>query len=239
MKYTLSLTSIEKKGKKIMSIYAPYQGTYLNEEFVGYERAKKFIKEWEVWEKCFPTHVLLWLVNEKIKMKDICGIEYIPVSSGNRGYFSQNYPLIPETKKNFTFTEERNGWKRDHREDAYQYIVPLNYQNVYLSKIFREAILMAYPYLKKYKFNDYVPTCGSGSCDIYIKMPYKYKGEEVTVSLYCPLEALREKNPDMIYQRHFGYNSEYYKSHPESKERILGVLNSQKYKAFCKKVMEG
>ena len=238
MKYTLSLTSIEKKGKKIMSIYAPYQGTYLNEEFVGYERAKKFIKEWDVWEKCFPTHVLLWLVNEKIKMKDICGIEYIPVSSGNQRYYSQNYPLIPETRKNFTFTEERNGWKRDHREDAYQYIVPLNYQNVYLSKIFREAILMAYPYLKKYKFNAYVP-CGSGSCDIYIKMPYKYKGEEVTVSLYCPLEALREKNPDMIYQRHFGYNSEYYKSHPETKDKILGVLNSQKYKAFCKKVMEG
>ena len=222
-----------------MSIYAPYLGTYLNEEFVGYERAKKFIKEWDVWEKCFPTHVLLWLVNEKIKMKDICGIKYIPVSSGNQRYYSQNYPLIPETRKNFTFTEERNGWKRDHREDAYQYIVPLNYQSVYLSKIFREAILMAYPYLKKYEFSAYVPTCGSGSCDIYIKMPYKYKGEEVTVSLYCPLEALREKNPDMIYQRHFGYNSEYYKSHLETKDKILGVLNSQKYKAFCKKVMEG
>ncbi len=225
--------------KNATYIYAPYQGTYLNEEFVGYERAKKYIKEWDVWEKCFPTHVLLWLVNEKIKMKDICGIEYIPVSSGNQRYYSQNYPLIPETRKNFTFTEERNGWKRDHREDAYQYIVPLNYQNVYLSKIFRKAILMAYPYLKKYKFNAYVPTCGSGSCDIYIKMPYKYKGEEVTVSLYCPLEALREKNPDMIYQRHFGYNSDYYKSQPKVKEQILGVLNSQKYKAFCKKVMEG
>ena len=222
-----------------MSIYAPYQGTYLNEEFVGYERAKKFIKEWKVWEKCFPTHVLLWLVNEKIKMKDICGIKYIPVSSGNSGYYSQNYPLIPEIKRNFKFTEEHNGWTRDHYENAYQYIVPRDYQSVCLSKIFREAILMAYPYLKKYKFNAYVPTCGSGSCDIYIKMPYKYKGEEVTVSLYCPLEALREKNPDMIYQRHFGYNSEYYKSHPETKDKILGVLNSQKYKAFCKKVMEG
>lgn len=222
-----------------MSIYAPYQGTYLNEEFVGYERAKKYIEEWDVWEKCFPTHVLLWLVNEKIKMKNVCGIKYIPVSSGNQRYYSQNYPLIPETRKNFTFTEERNGWKRDHREDAYQYIVPLNYQNIYLRKAFNEAILMAYPYLKKYKFNAYVPTCGSGSCDIYIKMPYKYKGEEVTVSLYCPLKALREKNPDMIYQRHFGYNSEYYKSHLEAKDKILGVLNSQKYKAFCKKVMEG
>ena len=70
-----------------MSIYAPYQGTYLNEEFIGYERAKKFIKEWDVWEKCFPTHVLLWLVNEKIKMKDICGIKYIPVSTNSVSYY--------------------------------------------------------------------------------------------------------------------------------------------------------
>lgn len=220
-------------------IYAPYQGTYLNEEFVGYERAKKYIKEWDVWEKCFPTHVLLWLVNEKIKMKDVCGIKYIPVSFGDNGYTPKNYSLIPEIKHNFKFVEERNGWTRDHYEDAYQYIVPYRYQTASLNKIFREAILMAYPYLKKYEFSAYVPTCGSGSCDIYIKMPYKYNGEEVTVSLYCPLEALLEKNPDMIYQKHFSYNSDYYKSHLETKEKILGVLNSRKYKAFCKKVMEG
>ena len=222
-------------------IYSPYQSIYRNDEFVGYERAKKFIREWNVWEKCFPTHVLLWLVNEKIKMSDVCGIQYIPVSSssGNREYYSQNYPLIPEIRKNFTFTEEFSGWKRDHCEDAYQYVVPLDYQSVYLKEIFREAILMAYPYLKKYKFKAYAPTYNSGSCDIYIKMPYKHNGEEVDVNLYCPLEALLEKNPEMIYQRHFGYNSNYYENQPERKEQIVGVLKSQKYKAFCKKVMEG
>ena len=70
-------------------------------------------------------------------------------------------------------------------------------------------------------------------------MPYKHNGEEVAVNLYCPLEALLEKNPEMIYQRHFGYNSNYYENQPERKEQIVGVLKSQKYKAFCKKVMEG
>lgn len=225
-----------------MAIYAQYQGTYSNEEFVGYERAKKFIKEWDVWEKCFPTHVLLWLVNEKIKMSDVCGIKYIPVSFGKRGYFFQNYSLIPEIKKNFKFIEEQNGWERDHYEDAYQYIVPIDYQNIYLSKIFIEAILMAYPYLKKYKFSAYVPTCGFSSCDIYIKMSYKCNNEEVTTNLFCPLEALLKKDPDMIYQRHFNYYSSYYsycKDQPELKEQDIGVLNSQKYKAFCKKVKEG
>lgn len=171
-------------------------------------------------------------------MKDICGIKYIPTSNKD-SYYASHYECLPKVKKDFRFIETWNDWTRDHYEDAYQYIVPLDYQNVYLSKIFKEAILMAYPYLKKYKFDAYVPTYGSNSSDIYIKMPYKYKGEEVTVSLYCPLEALLEKNPDMIYQRHFGYNSDYYKTNLEAKEKILGVLNSQKYKAFCKKVMEG
>lgn len=225
--------------KNATHIYAPYQGTYHNDEFVGYERAKKFIQEWDVWEKCFPANVLLWLVNEKIKMKDICGIKYIPVSFGDNGYTPKNYPLIPEIEYHFKFIEERNGWTRDHYEDAYQYIVPLDYQSVYLRKAFNEAILMAYPYLKKYKFNAYVPTCGSGSCDIYIKMPYKHNSEKVTVNLYCPLEALLKKDPDIIYQRHYNYNADYYKGQPERAKVILGVLNSQKYKAFCKKVMEG
>ena len=166
-----------------MAIYAEYQGTYRNDEFVGYERAKKFIQEWDVWEKCFPTHVLLWLVTEKIKMKDVCGIKYIPISSNNVSYYETHYTRLPEIKRNFRFTEERNGWKRDHYEDAYQYVVPLEYQNAHLIKSFREAIFMAYPYLKKYEFSAYVPTCGYGSCDIYIKMPYKYNGEKVTVSL--------------------------------------------------------
>ena len=222
-----------------MAICAEYQDTYHNDEFVGYEKAKKFIQEWDMWEKCFPTHVLLWLVNEKIKMKDVCGIKYVPVSANGVNFYETHYTRLPEIKRNHKFVETWRDWTRDHYEDAYQYIVPLNYQNAHLNKIFREAILMAYPYLKKYEFSAYVPTYGANFNDIYIKMPYKYNGEEVTVSLYCPLEALLEKNPDMIYQRHFGYNSDYYKSQPEAKDKILGVLNSQKYKAFCKKVKEG
>lgn len=219
-------------------ICAEYQGTYNDDSFVGIENAKKYINNWDKWEEIFSKEILNWLANEVIKMSDVCAIQYIPTSN-NTSYYEAHCTRLPEIKRNFRFTKNWNGWTRDHYEDAYQYIVPFNYQSVYLRKAFNEAILMAYPYLKKYKFNAYVPTYGSGSCDIYIKMPYKYKGEEVTVSLYCPLKALLEKNPDMIYQRHFGYNSDYYKTNLEAKEKILGVLNSQKYKAFCKKVMEG
>lgn len=219
------------------TIYAPYQGTYMNDEFVGYERAIRFINNWEDWEKCFPYEVLVWLVQKKIKMSDVCAIQYIPTSSTN-GYFASHYERLPEVKRNFRFTEERGGWYRDHVEDAYQYVVPARYQSVHLRDAFKEAIYMAYPYLKKYQFDAYVPDYSAPN-DIYIKMSYKLNGEEVKTNLYCPLEALLKKDPDMIYQRHYEYNSDYYKRQPERAKVILGVLNSQKYKAFCKKVKEG
>lgn len=215
-------------------IYAPYQGTYDNKEFIGYERAKKYVRNWEEWEKCFPTHVLLWLVNERIRMRDVCAIHYIPVSNNN-SYFASHYERLPEVEKLFRFTEEKGEWHRDHCEDAYQYIVPAQHQSVRLGSIFKEAVYMAYPYLKAYKFEAYAP-CYGESKDIYIKMTYKLNGEEVTTSLYCPLEALLKKDTDIIYQRHYSYNSNYYRNQPELSKIVLGVLSSQEYKDFCKRV---
>jgi hypothetical protein len=215
-------------------IYAPYQGTYENDEFIDYERAKKYIRNWNEWEKCFPTHVILWLVNEKIRMRDVCAIHYIPVSCNNN-YFASRYERLPEIKKSFRFTEERGEWYRDHYEDAYQYIVPAQGQNVRLGKAFKEAIYMAFPYLKEYDFNAYVPDCNP-FCEIYINMRYKLENKYVNTTLYCPIEALLKKDADIIYQRHYSYNSNYYKNQPEHSKVVLGVLKSQKYKVFCKKV---
>lgn len=220
-------------------IYAKYQGTYMNDEFIGYERAKKFINNWDSWEKCFPHEVLVWLVQKKIKMKDVCAIHYMPVSFGLNNYYEGRYERLPQIKKHFSFTEERGGWTREHVEDAYQYIIPARYQSVHLRDAFKEAIYMAYPYMGKYKFDAYVPDYSTSTQDIYITMIYKLDGEEVKTSLYCPLEALLKKDPDLIYKRHYGYNADYYRCQPERAKIVLGVLNSQKYKAFCKKVKEG
>lgn len=217
------------------NIYAYCQGTYDNEEFIGYERAKKFIRSWENWEKCFPTHVLLWLVNDRIRMKEACAIHYTPTSFGEQKYLSQRYELLPEIKKSVHFVEERGEWHRDCYENAYQYVVPAQSQSIRLAGAFKEAIYMAYPYLKKYDFDAYVPEY-THICEIYIKMRYKLEDKYVDTLLYCPLEALLKKDPEMITQRHYNYNSKYYERQPDCAKAILGVLNSQKYKAFCKKV---
>ena len=77
--------------------------------------------------------------------------------------------------------------------------------------------------MKTYDFESYVPSYG-GNTEIYIKLTYKNnKGEDVTVTLYTPVKALREKNSELIFKRHWDYNNDYYHTQPELKEKILGV----------------
>lgn len=218
-------------------IHAEYQGTYNDESFVGIENAKKYINNWDKWEEIFPEEILNWLVNEVIKMSDVCAIQYIPTSN-NTSYYEAHCTRLPEIKRNHKFIEVWGDWTRPCYEDAYQYIVPYHYQSVHLCKIFTKAICKAYPYLNDYKFEAYVPSY-SCSPELYIKLPFKYNGEETIVTLYCPIKAFRDKNPQLIYDRHYSYNNDYYKGQSEHRDRILAVLNSEEYKTLCAKVKEG
>ena len=72
-----------------------------------------------------------------------------------------------------------------------------------------------------------------------IYLPYYYKnskGEDVTVTLYAPVKALREKNSELIFKRHWDYNNDYYRTQPELKEKILGVLKSREFHELREKV---
>ena len=218
-------------------IHAEYQGTYNDESFVGIENAKKYINNWDKWKEIFPEEILNWLVNEVIKMSDVCAIQYIPTSN-NTSYYEAHCTRLPEIKRNHKFIEVWGDWTRPCYEDAYQYIVPYRYQSVHLRKIFTKAICKAYPYLNDYKFEAYVPSY-SCSPELYIKLPFKYNGEETIVTLYCPIKAFRDKNPQLIYDRHYSYNNDYYKGQSEHRDRILAVLNSEEYKTLCAKVKEG
>lgn len=218
-------------------IHAEYQGTYNDESFVGIENAKKYINNWDKWEEIFPEETLNWLVNEVIKMSDVCAIQYIPTSN-NTSYYEAHCTRLPEIKRNHKFIEVWGDWTRPCYEDAYQYIVPYRYQSVHLCEIFTKAICKAYPYLNDYKFEAYVPSY-SCSPELYIKLPFKYNGEETIVTLYCPIKAFRDKNPQLIYDRHYNYNNDYYKNQSENKNRILAALDSEEYKILCKKVKEG
>ena len=218
------------------TIYAPYEGTCLDDTFVSIKRAKQYISNWDGWTECFSPETLLWLVENRIKMKDACSIKYIPCSSQSNAFYEKIYERLPNIEKSFPFKEARGEWTRDHVEDAYQYVIPSQFQNVGLKGFLYDAIYKDYPYLRDYEFAAYVPTYSEQTHDIYIKFVYEFDGIETTHSLYCPLEALKAKDPKMIYNRHYSYNSKYYANRINMRNSVLAVLNSEEYKEFCEKV---
>ena len=201
------------------------------------EEADRYIRNWDSWENCFSKSTLEWIL-ENLSIGDICAIHYIPQDRVvPDGYWEKNYER--ECIERCHSFEEYQGNTDFHRTvylPAIGYRVPYKYQNVgNLAKVYKGALLRDYPYLKDYKFESYVPSYGA--TEIYIKLTYKNnKGEDVTVSLYTPVKALKEKDSMQIYKRHWSYNGDYYRNQPERKEKILGVLKSREFHELREKV---
>lgn len=203
------------------------------------EEADRYIRNWDSWENCFSKSTLEWIL-ENLSIGDICAIHYIPQKYATPdSYWEKNYER--ECIDNYHSFEEYQGDTDFHRTvhlPAIGYRVSYQYQNVgNLAKVYKEALLRDYPYLKDYKFESYVPSYGSCPVEIYIKLTYKNsKGEDVTVTLYTPVKALKEKDSMQIYKRHWSYNGDYYRTQPEFKEKILGVLKSREFHELREKV---
>ena len=209
-----------------------------NEKGITWEEAGRYIWDWKFWEEYFSKSTLEWAL-ENLSIGDICAIHYIPQEyATSDSYYERHYER--ECIDNHHCFEEYKGNTDFHRTvylPAIGYRVPYKYQNVgNLAKVYREALIRDYPYLKDYKFESYVPSY-SPNTEIYIKLTYKNnKGEDVTTTLYTPVQALKEKNSELIFKRHWDYNNDYYRTQPELKEKILGVLKSREFHELREKV---
>lgn len=209
-----------------------------DEKGVTWEEAARYIRNWNRWEEFFSKSTLEWVL-ENLSIGDICAIHYIPQEYATPdNYYERNYER--ECIDNYHHFEEYQGNTDFHRTvylPAIGYRVSYQYQNVgNLAKVYKGALLRDYPYLKTYNFESYVPSYGENT-EIYIKLTYKNsKGEDVTVLLYTPVKALKEKNSKIIFDRHWNYNNDYYRNQPEHKEKILGVLKSREFHELREKV---
>ena len=220
----------------IVSIY----DSHIHSDKLGItlEEADRYICNWDSWENCFSKSTLEWIL-ENLSIGDICAIHYIPQDRVvPDSYWEKNYKR--ECIDRCHSFEEYQGNTDFHRTvylPAIGYRVPYKYQNVgNLAKVYREALIRDYPYLKDYKFESYVPSYIPNT-EIYIKLTYKNnKGEDVTTTLYTPVQALKEKNSELIFKRHWDYNYDYNRTQPELKEKILGVLKSREFHELREKV---
>lgn len=202
------------------------------------EDASRYLYHWNIWEETFSKETIDWVL-ANVSIGDICAIHYVPKDRAENSYYEDHHER--ECIDDFHHFEEYQGNTDFHRTvylPAVGYRVSYQYQSVgNLAKIYKEALIRDYPYLKDYKFESYVPQYNKGLNEIYIKLTYKNdKGEDVTVSLYTPVKALKEKDSMQIYKRHWSYNGDYYRNQPEYKEKILGVLKSREFHELREKV---
>lgn len=221
----------------VISVYdSPITGAEMG---ITWEEANRYIRNWEVWENSFSKSTLEWIL-ENLKISDIAAIHFVPENTATpNSYWEKNYERECIVRSH-SF-EEYQGNTDFHRTvylPAVGYRIPYQYQQVgKLKSVYREALIREYPYLKDYKFESYVPQYGGCSNDIYIKLTYKNpRNEDVTVSLYTPIKALKEKDASQIFKRHWDYNNDYYRNNPEYKEKILGVLKSHEFHELREKV---
>lgn len=201
---------------------------------ITWEEADRYIRGWEIWEKDFSQKTLEWVV-ENLSIGDICAVHYVPeylVDDNN--YYEKHYER-EEAVRSHSF-EEYQGNTDFHRTvylPAIGYRVPYQYQQVgKLRKVYREALIREYPYLKDYTFDCYVPQFSNDPDQIYVKFAFDYKGEKITKSVYVPLEALKEKRSEKIVKRHYDYHTNYYNNMPEEKEKALAVLLCDAFDKF-------
>ena len=220
----------------IVSVYdSPITGAEMG---ITWEEASRYIRSWESWEKTFSKSTLEWIL-ENLKISDICAIHYIPEDfATSDSYWEKNCER--ECIDRYHSFEEYKGNTDFHRTihlPAVGYRVSYQYQNVgNLAKVYKSALLRDFPYLKDYKFESYVPSYNINP-EIYVKLTYKNsKDEDITISLYTPTKALKEKDSSQIFKRHWDYNNDYYRNNPEYKEKILGVLKSREFHELREKV---
>ena len=201
---------------------------------ITWEEAARYIRGWEIWEKDFSQRTLEWVV-ENLSIGDICAVHYIPECKvDSNSYYENNYER--ECLSKSQAFEEYQGNTDFHRTvylPAVGYRVPYQYQQVgKLKTIYKEALLRDYPYLKDYNFESYVPQYANDPNQIYVKFTFDYKGEELTKSVYVPVEALKEKRSEKIVKKHYDYHANYYKNNPEERDKVLAVLTCDAFDKF-------
>lgn len=209
-----------------------------DEKGITLEEASRYLYDWNIWEETFTEETIKWVL-ANVSIGDICAIHYVPKDYAANSYYEQHHKR--ECEDSFHHFEEYQGNTDFHRTvylPAIGYRVSYQYQNIgNLAKIYREALIRDFPYLKDYKFKSYTPRYGNKLHEIYISLTYKDEnGEDVTVTLYTPVKALVEKNAMLIYKRHWEYNGDYYKYNPEYKKKVLSVLKSREFHELREKV---
>ena len=202
--------------------------------------ARVFITNWEKIEKFFKKETL----EEALKgfqIRDFATFEYIPVKNVGvyNDYIKRGYVCITPKPVSAPYKEymdyKGKSWETTNYRLSYQFIVRDNYQ-IKESKVVTRALEIEYPYLKNFIYSFYHMTKTDGNEDLYLCVEENCTGKSYlgNKSVYVPLMALKEKNPQIIIDHHTSYFKDYYRKVGREKylEASLALLETPIAKQF-------
>ena len=217
---------------------------------MDFDLAKKYIRNFVNIEQLFDKKVIA-AVLPRFELRDFAIFEYVPTENrGNIDYYARmGYFQITEKPVMSYVTEyayfKGRQWESRVSKPCIEFIVPDNYQ-LAEKRLLKKLLVAAYPYLNCAEYYNGIQAYHADAREVdknefYMKF---FSGPDDTegVSLYVPFKALRDKDPQIIIDRHTSYFKSYYGTHESRKpylDKTLSVLEFDSTKEFFEHVKSG
>lgn len=217
---------------------------------MDFDLAKKYIRNFGNIEQLFDKDVIARVL-PRFELRDFAIFEYIPTENiGTINYYTRmGYIQITEKPVMHYVTEyayfKGRQWESRVSKPCIEFIVPDNYQ-LAEGRLLRKLLFAAYPYLNCAEYYEAIKVYHADAREVdknefYIGF-YSGPYDVEKVSLYVPFKALRDKDPQIIIDRHTSYHKGYYGNDASRKQyldKALSVLEFDSTKEFFEHVKSG
>ena len=217
---------------------------------MDFDLAKKYICNFGNIEQLFNKEVIA-AVLPRFELRDFAIFEYVPTE--NRGnidsYARMGYIQVTERPVMSYVTEyayfKGRQWESRVSKPCIEFIVPDNYQ-LAEKALLKKLLVAAYPYLNCAEYYNGIQAYHADAREVdknefYMKF-FSGPDDIEGVNLYVPFIALRDKDPQIIIDRHTSYFKEYYGTHESKKpylDKALSVIEFDSTKEFFEHVKSG
>ena len=217
---------------------------------MDFDLAKKYIRNFNNIEQLFDKEVIARVL-PLFELRDFAIFEYVPTENqGTIDYCTRmGYIRITENPVMSYVTEyayfKGRQWESRVSKPCIEFIVPDNYQ-LAEKRLLKKLLVSAYPYLNCAEYYNGIQAYHADNREVdkneFYMSFYSNPCDTEKVSLYIPYKALKDKDPQIIVDRHTSYFKSYYGNDVSRKQyldKALSVLEFDSTKEFFGHVKSG
>ena len=217
---------------------------------MDFNLAKKYIRNFGNIEQLFDKDIIAKVL-PSFQLRDFAIFEYVPTENqGTIDYYTRmGYIRITGNPVMHYVTEyayfKGRQWESRVSKPCIEFIVPDNYQ-LAEKRLLKKLLVFAYPYLNCAEYYlmiqaYHVDMRAVDKNEFYMSF-YSSPSATEKISLYVPYKALRDKNPQIIIDRHTSYFKWYYGisgANEQYLDKALSVFEFDSTKEFFEHVKSG